>query len=296
MNGRDTNPLGGPLETMVIYLTRRKALVLVAVLLLVGSAGVRFAIEPATKAVVVLLTGRLVPIYRVDVPDKRMAVSFDAMWGTERTDKLLGVLRKHGVKTTFFLGGSWVEKYPDYVRKLVAEGHEVGNHTYSHPHLNALSPDAIREELERNGAMIAEITGKKPFLFRPPFGEYGNKVIETAKGLGYQTIQWSIDSHDWMDVTADYMVNRVLKAVGPGDIVLFHNDGKHTAEAVDLLIPELSRRGFRLVPVSELIYHDSYYIESHSGTQRKLRPSAPQAPGQTPSQPPRVLERDTHGR
>ncbi|HHV93813.1 MAG TPA: polysaccharide deacetylase family protein [Firmicutes bacterium] len=228
--------------------------------------------EKAITTVSTMLATRLVPIYKVEVPDKRMSVSFDAMWGVDHTDELLRILAENDVRTTFFLGGYWVENYPEYVRKIADAGHEIGNHTYSHPHLNSLSPAAIRQELERNHSNIKAITGRDCFLFRPPFGEYSNKVIEVAEELGYYTIQWSIDSLDWKDVSAQFIVDRVLSQAGPGEIVLMHNNGKYTAEALERILPELKRRGFEIVPISELIYRDNYYIEPHSGIQRPLKP------------------------
>ncbi|NLY31051.1 MAG: polysaccharide deacetylase family protein [Firmicutes bacterium] len=227
--------------------------------------------EKAITTVSTMLASRLVPIYKVEVPDKRMSISFDAMWGVDYTDELLRILAENDVRTTFFLGGYWVEKYPEYVKKIVDAGHEIGNHTYSHPHLNNLSPAAIRQELERNHNNIKAITGTDSFLFRPPFGEYSNKVIEVAEQLGYYTIQWSIDSLDWKDVSAQFIVDRILSQAGPGEIVLMHNNGKHTAEAVARFLPELKRQGFEIVPISELIYRDNYYIEQHSGLQRPLK-------------------------
>ncbi|HHY47430.1 MAG TPA: polysaccharide deacetylase family protein, partial [Firmicutes bacterium] len=145
------------------------------------------------------MSDRLVPIYSVARDDKKISLSFDAMWGTDYTDKILEILRRHNVKTTFFLGGYWLEKYPDYVKKIASEGHEIGNHTYSHPHLNALSREEIRSEIMRAHEIIKSLTGKDSRLFRPPFGEYSNKVIEVAKECGYETIQWSVDSLDWQD-------------------------------------------------------------------------------------------------
>lgn len=227
--------------------------------------------EQAITTVSTMLASRLVPIYRVETPKQQMSISFDAMWGVDHTDELLRILKENDVKTTFFLGGYWVEKYPEYVRKIAAAGHEIGNHTYSHPHLNNLSPAAIRQELERNHNNIKAITGTAPFLFRPPFGEYSNKVIEIAKELGYYTIQWSIDSLDWKDVSTGFIVDRILSQAGPGEIVLMHNNGKYTAEAVARFLPELRRRGFDIVPISHLIYREDYYIEKHSGTQRPVK-------------------------
>ena len=117
---------------------------------------------------------------------------------------------------------------PEYVKKIVERGHEIGNHSFEHPHLNSLSKEQIRSDLKRNHDLIKELTGTDSFLFRPPFGEYSNKVIEVAEELGYFTIQWSIDSLDWKDVSADFMVGRIMEKAGPGEIVLFHNAGRHT--------------------------------------------------------------------
>jgi len=224
----------------------------------------------AVQRVLGIFGARLVPIYSVDTDRKDVAISFDAVWGVEFTDELLAVLAENDVKTTFFLGGFWLEKYPRYVRKIALAGHEIGNHTYSHPHLNSLSRDEIRNELTRNHAIIQSLSGQSPFLLRPPFGEYSDKVIKVARELGYLVIQWSIDSLDWKNVSSDTIVERVMSRITPGDIVLFHNNGANTLPAVRKLIPLLKKRGFRIVPISELVYRDNYYIEQHSGRQRPL--------------------------
>lgn len=112
-------------------------------------------------------------------------------------------------------------------------------------------------------------------MFRPPFGEYSNKVLEEAEKLGYLVIQWSIDSLDWKDVSAAFMVERVMSRIGPGDIVLFHNAGKHTPEAVDTILRRLRDGGYQVVPVGQLVYRQNYTIEPHSGLQKPLRPAPP---------------------
>lgn len=260
---------------MVLYFSRRAALF--SLLMLFGLVGVGFVTltRPAVNSVLAILTNRLVPIYKVDTPAARIAFSFDATWGTDNTDKLLSILAANNVKTTFFLAGNWVEKYPEYVRKIAAQGHEIGNHSLRHAHMNSLTPEQIRADLLQNHERLMAITGKAPDLFRPPFGEYSNKVIEVAKSLGYHTVQWSIDSLDWKDVSAAFMVDLVLRAKN-GDIVLFHNAGKHTPEAVARLLPELARRGIKVVPVGELIYKRNYVVESHSGVQKQVPPAAGQ--------------------
>jgi peptidoglycan/xylan/chitin deacetylase (PgdA/CDA1 family) len=154
-------------------------------------------------------------------------------------------------------------------KKIVEHGHEIGNHTYSHPHLNSLNKVEIKEELIRNQELIENLLGEQPKLFRPPFGEYSNKVINVAKELGFQTIQWSIDSLDWKEPGANTIVSRISKKVGPGDIILMHNNGVHTADALEVLIPKLKDKGYKIVKLSELVYSDNYYIESHSGVQKR---------------------------
>ncbi len=247
---------------------RKLAALLLVLAVLVGA---HLLTDQAVMVVNTWISSRLVPIYKVDRPEKVMSISFDAMWGTEYTDELLDILDKYQVKTTFFLGGYWVEKYPEYVKKIRARGHEVGNHSYSHPHMNSLNQAAVQREFERNHENIRQLIGEDPFLFRPPFGEYNNTVIETATKLGYYTIQWSIDSLDWKDVSVDYIVNRVVSNAGPGEIVLLHNNGKNTSKAVDRFLPMLQQKGYKIIPISQLIYRDNYFIESHSGLQRPVR-------------------------
>lgn len=217
---------------------------------------------------------RRVPIYQVARDDNKVSISLDATWGTELTDEILDILDENGVKTTFFLAGYWVAKHPDYVRKIVERGHEIGNHSHDHPHMNQMTKEQIKADLSKNHEMLKQITGQDAFLFRPPFGEYSDKVIEAAEELGYYTIQWSIDSLDWKEVSADFMVQRVMEKIEPGAIVLFHNAGKHTPQALRTLLPRLNAQGYDVVPISELIYRDDYYIEPHSGVQKK-KPSEP---------------------
>ncbi|MGI6037051.1 MAG: polysaccharide deacetylase family protein [Limnochordia bacterium] len=253
---------------MYVYIRSKAWAVIAVILLALVVSGLQYLGSRAVQTVSSFLLARQVPIYRVEVPDKKVAISFDATWGTERTDYLLEVLDKHKIKTTFFLAGYWLEKHPDYVKKIAAAGHEIGNHSYTHPHMNSLSKAQIKEELARTHEKIKELTGQNAFLFRPPFGEYSDKVIEGAAELGYFTIQWSLDSLDWKDVSKDYIVQRILRSVQPGDIILFHNNGTYTAAAVDEILSELHRQNYTVVPVSQIIYRDNYYIENHSGTQR----------------------------
>jgi len=213
---------------------------------------------------------RELPIYCVDTPEKKVAISFDAAWGADYTESLLKILKNYDVKTTFFLVGFWVDKYPEMVKRIDEEGHEIGNHSSRHPHMSKLSKEQIIEELAKTSEKIEAITHKKVTLFRPPFGDYNNRLIETSRAMGIQVIQWDVDSLDYKDYGADAIVKRVLSKVKNGSIVLFHNNATYTADALPIILENLQKEGYKIVPVSELIYKENYYID-HTGMQKLLR-------------------------
>lgn len=213
-----------------------------------------------------VLNQRLVPIYSVARDDNLVSITLDGTWGADYTEDILAILRENDIKITFFFAGYWLEKYPEIVKKIASEGHEIGNHSYTHPHFNQLSNEEIEKELESTSDLIEDLIGKRPRFFRPPFGEYNNNVIKTINDLDYQIIQWSIDSLDWMEPGVDKILERVLKAES-GDIILMHNNAPETPEALKTIIPDLKKRGYKIVPLSELVYSGNYFIESHSGRQ-----------------------------
>lgn len=262
----------------VLYFPWPRVIIGAVVVSLALSLGVA---ESVTRLLPVLATGeRLVPIYSVETANKKVAISFDAAWGADKTDELLKILAKYNVKTTFFLVDFWMKKYPEMTKKIAAAGHEIGNHSATHPHMAALSQAQIEEELTVTNKRIKDLTGQDALLFRPPFGEYNNTLIRTVEGLGMFTIQWDVDSLDWQDLTADEITCRVLDQVKPGSIVLFHNNATHTPAALPTIIEKLQADGYEIVPVSRLIYKDHYYIEKHSGRQRPEPGPRPAAAGQ----------------
>jgi len=212
-------------------------------------------------------TVRLLPIYKVDTTQQAVGISFDASWGAEYTEKILDTLDKHNVKATFFLVNIWLKEYPDVAWEITLRGHEIGMHSTSHPNFCTLSQKQMEDELKENAQMIKEVTGYSPTLFRPPFGAYNNKVIEVTDNLGYQAVQWSKDSLDWKDLSAAEIESRVIKNIGPGDIILFHNNGLHTAEALEPILCRLEEKGLAAVPVSDLLLQDDWYID-YAGVQR----------------------------
>lgn len=209
---------------------------------------------------------KLLPIYSVDKEDKTIAISFDAAWGDEFTQEILDILKKEDIKTTFFLVGMWVDKYPEQVQAIADAGHEIGNHSSSHPDMTKLDKNKMKEELSTTNEKISKYKELDTFLFRPPFGAYNNELIKTVEELGGYTIQWDVDSLDWKNEGAEQIVNRVVSNVKPGSIVLFHNNAEYTTQALPTIIKELKEQGYTIVPISELIYKENYTMD-HAGKQ-----------------------------
>ena len=205
----------------------------------------------------------------METDEKKIAISFDAAWGAEYTDEILDILKKRNIKTTFFLVGFWVDKYPEQVKRIASEGHEIGNHSTTHPHMSQLSSEQIRMEIETTQKKIEELAGDRAVkLFRPPFGDYNDRLILTCREMGFYPIQWDVDSLDWKEYGVDHMFNQVIKKVRSGSIVLFHNNAKYIVQALPLILDHILEEGYSIVPISELIYKDNYYID-HTGRQKK---------------------------
>lgn len=213
---------------------------------------------------------RELPIYCVETDDKKVALTFDAAWGNEDTARILEILKKNNVKVTFFMTGGWVESYPEDVKAILAAGHDLGNHSENHKNMSQISDEEKREELMKVHKKVQELTGYEMFLFRPPYGDYDNAVVNVAKECGYYPIQWDVDSLDWKDYGVDSIVKTVIghKHLGNGSIILCHNGAKYTADALEALIRSLKDQGYTFVPLSELIYKDHYHL-NHEGRQMK---------------------------
>ncbi len=209
-----------------------------------------------------------VPIYSVEKDEKVISISFDCAWGNEYTEKLLEEMRLYNVKCTFFMVSFWAEKYPESVKRIIEEGHEIGTHSKTHSRMSNQSAKEIDEELEYSVKVIETLTEEKVELFRPPFGDYDDLLLERAKAHGLYTIQWSVDSLDWKDLTAKDIAYRVIGKVKNGSIILCHNNGKHTAESLPLIFADLTAKGYGFVKISELIYKDNYKM-ANDGTQMK---------------------------
>lgn len=209
---------------------------------------------------------REIPIYNVKRNDKKVAISFDAAWGNEDTQQLIDILAKYNVKTTFFVVGEWVDKYPESVKALSDAGHEIMNHSNTHPHLPQLTAEQIKKEISDCDDKIEKITGKRPFLTRVPYGDYDNKTILALKEINHFCIQWNIDSLDWKNPPVESIVKRVVSKVSDGSIILFHNAAVNTPAALPAVIEGIKEKGYEIVPISEVIYKENYTINSQ-GTQ-----------------------------
>lgn len=147
---------------------------------------------------------RLLPIYCIETDKKQVAISFDAAWGNDDTEDLIRILKEYDVPATFFVVGAWVDKYPESVKALHDAGHQIHNHSNSHPNMPQLSKAQMKDEIESCNKKIQSITGKCPTLFRPPYGDYDNSTIETVKEMNMYTIQWDVDTIDIKVMTNEY--------------------------------------------------------------------------------------------
>ncbi|SFL13977.1 polysaccharide deacetylase family protein [Halanaerobium salsuginis] len=215
---------------------------------------------------------RLVPIYKVERKDNKIALTIDGAWGSKHTEQLLELFKQQDIKVSFFFAGIWLEKNPVLLDKILKAGHAVYNHSYTHPHLNSLTAVEIKSELKKTEQILAEhvMREEKTMLFRPPYGEYNNLVIRIARQLGYQVVQWSLDSHDWMDPGPEYIIERVKNNITAGDIILFHNNAANVVEILNKLIPILKEK-YQFVKIDQLIYKNNYRISSVTGLQYQLK-------------------------
>lgn len=237
-------------------------------MLLVGAF---FAFGFRDKLAETISPSKMLPIYCVDASEKKIAISFDAAWGDSYTKGILDILDEYEVKTTFFLVGFWVDRYPHLVKEINDRGHEVQNHSSTHPHMSKLTAEQIASELNKTGKKIYDITGDRPILFRPPFGDYNNTLILAAKECGYYTIQWDVDSLDWKELGVEPVVDRVSRNIKPGSIVLFHNNAKYVLQYLPKVLEKVKADGYEIVPISELIMRDNFEMD-HTGKQRSIKP------------------------
>ncbi len=213
-------------------------------------------------------TKRKIPIYSVDRTDNKIALTFDVAWDDKDVEHIIEALDKYKVKASFFIVGEWMDKYPESTDLIHNKGHEIVNHSDTHPYMTKLSQEEMENEILDCDAKIYAVTGEKLGLFRPPYGDYNNDVVTAADNTSHKVIQWDVDSLDWQDLSADEICDRVTEKVKSGSIILLHVGAKNTPQALPLLLKKLTESGYKPVKVSELIYKKNYIID-HTGKQSR---------------------------
>lgn len=208
------------------------------------------------------------PIFRVKTEKPQLALSFDAGADPGAAGTIMDILEKHQISSTFFLTGDWMDQNPETTKEIVKRGHEIGNHSVSHPSFPALTREQMDDQIQRTHQKALELTGQNMCLFRFPYGDYSREAIDAVTGNGYFPIQWSVDSIDWRNEGRQIILDRVLnhKNLGSGSIILMHLAAAYTPSALEELIVNLKDRGYEIVPVSQLIYEKNYHMD-YAGNQ-----------------------------
>ena len=198
-----------------------------------------------------------VEIYRKKENEyKKIALTFDDGPHPRYTPQILDILDKYGIKATFFAIGINADRYPDTMEMVINRGHEIGNHTYTHPHVDRLDASTLYDEIEKCENALFNHTDCKTKLFRPPEGMIDGYVKSVIKQLDYKVILWDIDTMDWAHTPPEEIADKVISKVSSGDIILMHDYISHyspTPEALERFIPILLEKGYKFVVVSELI-------------------------------------------
>ncbi|OEF96455.1 polysaccharide deacetylase family sporulation protein PdaB [Vulcanibacillus modesticaldus] len=196
-------------------------------------------------------------IYSVNTDKKQIALTFDISWGNKRPDLILDILEENGMqgKVTFFLSSPWSKDHPEIVKRIVDGGYEIGSHGHKYVDYSKLTDQEIENQILKAHKILTELIGKEPNLIRTPNGDFDNRVLNIANRLGYTVIQWDTDSRDWVNPGVNEIINRVLKGVHPGDIILMHasDSSKQTQEALPIIIKKLKQEGYEFLTVSQLI-------------------------------------------
>jgi polysaccharide deacetylase family sporulation protein PdaB len=242
----------------------------ILVLSLIAFIGLGVKFVPDAISVSNIGRKRDLPIYCVNTEENKLALTFDTAWGNEDIPVILDILKEYQVRATFFVTGEWVNRYPEDVKRIAKAGHDLGNHSENHKQMTRLTEEECKQEILTVHQRVKKLTGIEMNLFRPPYGDYNNAVVGTARACGYDTIQWDVDSLDWKDYGVKSIIDKTVnhKKLGKGSIILMHTGTKYTAESLAKVIQGLREKGYELVPVSELIYRGDYEVDR---TGRQIR-------------------------
>jgi peptidoglycan/xylan/chitin deacetylase (PgdA/CDA1 family) len=189
---------------------------------------------------------------------RKAALTFDDVPDARFTPQILDILKQYGVRATFFVVGNRAEAHPEMVKRMQEEGHVIGSHSYSHPNLLQVSDAVFQDEILKTEQALAGITGYKPRLFRPPYGNISEEQIKWMASLNYHIINWNVDSLDWKGLNADQVTANVLGHIKPGAVILQHGGGGEgedltgTVQALPKIIESMNNAGIQTVTVAEL--------------------------------------------
>ena len=191
-------------------------------------------------------------IYNGDITQNKVSFMVNVYWGTEYIEDMLDVFDLYGVKTTFFVGGSWVAKNVEMAQEIYKRGHEIGNHGYTHKDHDKISEQQNYDEIHKTHLLVSANLGVEMNLFAPPSGAFNTTTIMVAGKLGYRTIMWTHDTIDWRDKNTDLIFKRATKNLSNGDLVLMHPT-KNTLEALGSILAYAQNNGFDVTTVSQTI-------------------------------------------
>lgn len=197
-------------------------------------------------------------LWDIKTNKKIIALTFDDGPHPRYTKEILKILNQYHAKATFFVVGQRAKNYPSLIKEMHTNGHEIGNHTYDHPIIGRITTQQLEEEIKKTDTIIHEIIGKSPSLFRPPGGEYSERVVNAAKKGHHLIVMWSWtqDTKDWSNPGTGKIINKVCENAKPGNIILFHDFGRNrtqTVNALAVILERLSKEGYQFVTVSELL-------------------------------------------
>lgn len=256
---------------MQVILVRKKTVVVILALLTIFAAVLLFMEHFGSTALGVIFNNdKIMPICSVEVPDKRIALTFDAAWGDSETREILDTLKRYDIRATFFVTGTWAGKYPGLIHDMAGYNHEIGNHSLTHIKMTDLSRKDTIYEIKGTESIIEKLTGKKTKLFRAPFGAFNEELVSTARSIDYNMIQWDTDSSDWQGKNAQQICSSAESSIENGSILIFHSNTVNTASTLSYVIERLRGDGYIFETVSELLLKENYYIDN-TGRQRSLK-------------------------
>lgn len=213
---------------------------------------------------------RELPVYSVETDKKVVALTMDTANGKESWPKIFDILDKYKIKATFFVTLEWAKEHADIIKEAVKRGHDVANHSATHPHMSGMSRDQIVKELKDTSDFLEKTTGQRTMLFRPPYGDYDSNLVKVCRKNGFQVVQWDVDSIDWQDPSVDVIVERINSKAQNGSILLFHTNASQITESLPAVIESLKAKGYGFVKVADLVLYKDYTID-HTGRQFPAR-------------------------